>query len=149
MEPGVFMVRWNGRLSSLPGTSLVARNVTPTVCSPAFTGIRWRGFAVAGGVGDFLVPIEQLHALAIDGDFELLALDAAEDGLEVTGDAFDLEGIFAVGGELILDQDAAASSERQPFNVIVLRGVGGHFEDGLRGCRHIADRQAADLSGSR
>ena len=34
------MVRWNGRFNSLPGMSLVARNVTPTVCRPALTGIR-------------------------------------------------------------------------------------------------------------
>ena len=40
MEPGVFIVRWKGRFNSLPGTSFVARNATPTVCRPAFTGMR-------------------------------------------------------------------------------------------------------------
>ena len=60
-----------------------------------------------------------------------------------------LNDIFAVGRELILDQDAAAGSERQPLDVIVLRGVRGHVEDGLRRRRHIANRQTADLSRSR
>ncbi len=109
----------------------------------------WRRAAVAGRVRDFLVPIEQLHPLAVDRDLELLALDAAQDRLEVTGDALHLEGILAVGRELILDQDAAAGSERQPLDVIVLRGVRGHVEHGLRRSRHIANRQTADLSRSR
>ena len=38
-----------------------------------------------------LIPIEQLHPLAVDSDLELLALDAAQNSLEVTRDAFDLE----------------------------------------------------------
>src|SRR5262249_22113836 len=62
--------------------------------------------AVAGGVRDFFIPIEQLHAFAIDGDFELLALHPAEHSLKITGDAFDLERIFAIGRELILNEDA-------------------------------------------
>ena len=36
----MFIVRWNGLFNSLPGISLVAMNVTPTWCRPAFTGIR-------------------------------------------------------------------------------------------------------------
>ena len=34
-----------------------------------------RGLAVARRALDLLVPVEQLHALAVDGDFELLARD--------------------------------------------------------------------------
>ena len=102
IEPGVFIVRWNGWFSSLPGTSLVARNVTPTVCSPALTGMRGVALPLPRRVRDFLIPIEQLHALAIDRDFELLALDAAEDRLEVTGDALDLEGYSPSAGNSYL-----------------------------------------------
>ena len=39
IEPGVFIVRWKGRFNSVPGMSLVARKVTPTVCRPALIGI--------------------------------------------------------------------------------------------------------------
>src|SRR4029079_8878783 len=90
-----------------------------------------RRLAVTGGVRDFLIPIEELHPRAVDRYLKLLALDAAQDCLEVTRDALDLEGVFAVGRELILDQDAPAGSERQSFDVIVLRGAGEHLEDGL------------------
>jgi hypothetical protein len=38
-----------------------------------------RGPADAGRPLDLLVPVEQLHALAIDRDLELLARDLAED----------------------------------------------------------------------
>ena len=80
--------------------------------------------AVAGRVRDLLVPVEQLHPLAVDRDLELLALDLPEHRLEVAGDALHLERVFAVGRELVLDQHAAARAERQPFDVIVLRRVG-------------------------
>ena len=74
----MFIVRWNGWFSSVPGRSLVARNVTPTVCSPALIGMRGVAPPLPVVFGDLLVPVEQLHALAVDGDLELLALDAAE-----------------------------------------------------------------------
>ena len=95
----MFIVRWNGLFSSLPGTSLVARKVTPTVCRPALTGMRGVARPLPVVFAISLIPIEQLHPLAVDRDFELLALDAAQDRLEVARDALDLEGVFAVGRE--------------------------------------------------
>ncbi len=70
------------------------------------------GAAVACGIRDLLVPIEQFHPLAVDRDLQLLALNAAQDRLEVARDAFNLECIVAVGRELIFDQDAAAGSRK-------------------------------------
>ena len=107
------------------------------------------GAAHAGGGGNFFIPIEQLHPLTIDRDFEFLALHAAQNCLEVTGNAFHLERILAVGRELIFNQDAAARPERQPHDVVILRRIGGHFEDGLGWRRHIADGQTADFSRRR
>ena len=133
MLPGVFMVRLKRFVEFAAGHVVGGQEGHAHAVETGLNRNARRGAAVAGGVRDFLIPIEELHAFAIDGDFELLALDAAQDSLEVTGHAFDLKGVFAVGGELIFDQDAAAGSERQPFNVIVLRGVGGDFEDGLGG----------------
>ncbi len=108
-----------------------------------------RGLAVAGGVRDLLVPVEQLHALAVDRHLELFALDPAEHGLEVAGDAFHLERVLAVGRELVFDEHPAARAERQAFDVIVLRRVRRHVEHRLRRRRRLADREPADLSGRR
>ena len=75
----MFIVRWNGLFSSVPGTSLVARNVTPTRVQARLDRNRAASRSPLPVVfGDLLVPVEQLHALAVDRDFELLALDVAE-----------------------------------------------------------------------
>ena len=125
MSPGEFSVRTNGLFSSLPGASLVARNVTPTVCRPAFTGMRGVDADVPGTARpNLLVPVEQLHALAVDRDLELLALDLSQQIVEVAGDPVDLDHVLAVGRELVLDEHAAARAERQPLDVAVLRRVG-------------------------
>ena len=108
-----------------------------------------RGSPVALCAFDFLVPVEQLHALAVDRDLELLARDLTEDGREVPGDALDAECVVAVGRKLVRDQNAAARAERQAFDVVVLRGVRRDFEDFLARCVHVANREAADLARRR
>ena len=101
---------------------------------------------VAGRVRDLLVPVELRHALAVHGDDQLLAGDAAEHRLEVAGDAFHLERVLPVHRELMLDEDAAAGAERQPLDVVVLRRVGRHLEHLLRRRAHVAHREPADLA---
>ena len=49
----------------------------------------------------------------------------------------------------MLDQHPAARAEWKAFDVMVLCGVGGDVEHGLRRRAHVTDRQAADLSGGR
>ena len=99
------------------------------------------------------VPIEQLHALAVEQEFQLLAADFAERiGVAhvALADGRDLDGVVAVGGKLMLHDHSAASAEGHAFNVIVLRGV---FGDAVRwsatGVLTSPDRQAADLARGR
>src|SRR4029450_13236142 len=94
---------------------------------------------VAGRVLDLLIPVEELHALAVDRDLELFAGDLTQDCRKVSGDTFHRECVVTVGGKLILDQDAAAGSERQPFDVEVLRRVSRHIENRLRCSRDITN----------
>jgi hypothetical protein len=98
---------------------------------------------------DLLVPVEQLHALAVDRDLELLPLDLSQQVVEIAGDALHLDHVFAVGRELMLDDHAAACSERVTLDMSVLGGVGGAVVHDLRRRRHIADRRPADLAGRR
>ena len=108
-----------------------------------------RRAAVAGRVLDFLVPIEHLHPFAVDRYLELLARDLAQNSGEVAGDALYSERVFAVGRKLMLDEDAAAGSKRQPLDVGVLRRVGRHVKHSLCGSGYIANREPADLAGRR
>src|SRR5262249_2188853 len=52
---------------------------------------RRRTASRVAGVRNFSIPIEYFDALAVDRDLELLTFDLAQHGLEVTGDAFNLE----------------------------------------------------------
>src|SRR5262249_55561698 len=80
-----------------------------------------RGATIARGVGNFFIPIKKPDALAVDRDFKLLTLHSAEHRLKVSSNALHLKRILAVSRKLVLDQNAAASPEGQPFDVIVLR----------------------------
>ena len=100
-------------------------------------------------IGDFLVPVEQLHALAVHADLEHLPLDLTEDVLRIADHGNDLEDILSVRRELVLDQDSAPAPEGEPLDVVILGGAVGHLIDSLRRGRRAADRQAADLSRRR
>src|ERR1035438_8831943 len=73
-----------------------------------------------------LVPVEQLDSLTVEKEFELLAGDLTE-GAGVAHVAFadggDLDGIVAIGGELMLHDHAAAGGQKHALNVLVLRGI--------------------------
>ena len=105
--------------------------------------------AVALLVADLFVPVVQVHALAVDRDFELLAFDVPEHLREIARHSLDGEVVLPVGRELVLDQHAAPRAERQPFDMGVLRGVDRHVERGERRGGFGADREAADVSGGR
>ena len=94
------MVRWNGRFSSVAGHVVGREERDADRVQARLDRDARRRAAVAGRVRDLLVPVEQLHPLAVDRHLELLALDAAEHRLEVAGDALDLERVLAVGREL-------------------------------------------------
>ena len=106
-----------------------------------------------GGAGRHgLVPVEQAGALAVDQDFEFFAGHVAERAAVPHVAALHrghLEGVLAVGGELMAREQSAARAERQPLDVVVLRGVLGHLIHRLARRRYVAHRQAADLSRRR
>src|SRR5439155_14417481 len=59
---------------------------------------------LSGAAGtDLLVPVEELDALAVDRDLQLLALDLPQQVLELTRNALDLDDVVAVGRELVID----------------------------------------------
>ena len=84
--------------------------------------------------------------LAVEGDFEIVRrLQPAND---VDGFPIQLRAdhVFAVDGEVVPQEDAAARADRQPLDVVVLRQVAADAERFLgRPDLRIADRQAADL----
>ena len=59
--------------------------------------------------------LEEMRALAVDRDLELLAWDEAADA-----EVLDRELVFAVGRELVVHEHPAARAERQPLDVVVL-----------------------------
>ncbi len=142
-------MRTNDRFRPVSGRSLVAMNVTPILWKPALIGISGVRPPLPSFGADLFVPVEQVHACAVDRDLELLALHVAEHGREVAGHALHREHVVAVGRELVLDQHAAARAERQPFDVTVLRGVVRRVEHGQRRRGLGADGQTADLAGRR
>jgi len=104
--------------------------------------------AVALFVCNLRIPVEQVQAFAVDRHFQLFFGDLAQDPREVAGDAFHRERVLAVGGELILDQHAAACSKRQTFDAVILRGVDRHIKDNLTRLGFATHRETADLACS-
>ena len=114
---------------------------------------RRSGHAGARRPHHLLVPVEQVHLLAVDRHRQPLAQDLTERVVRLAHVAFedrnDLELVVTVGRKLVLDQDAAARAERQPLDVVVLRGVVGYVELDERGRGIRRHRQAADLARRR
>ena len=121
---------------------------SPMVRAPAFTVTRTSFLSLLVDSGTSVPMLEQLHALAVDGDFELFvfavaAVEAADAGAHRDpGDE-----IFAVGREVMMDQHAAARAERQAVDVIFLRIVFADVVDLAGRLGFMAEREAADFSG--
>ena len=108
------------------------------------------GFVVKGVERDVFTraDLEQLQALAVEGDFELLVFAvAAEQGAHGGADYLEGNGILAVGREIMMDQHSAAGSEGQAFDVIFLRVVLANVIHLAGGSGVVAEREAADLRG--
>ena len=138
-----------------PLLSTARRSAAATTRSAPYA--RRRRSALATAVGRrrtepaAALPVDQLQALAVEQDFELLARYGSEAGRRhvVAENRRHRHRVLAGGGEEVLDEDAAARAERQPFDVIVLRRVfrrAVHLQVRRRG---LADRQAADLARRR
>ena len=70
--------------------------------------------------------LSEMHALAVDADLELvLVLEAAHRG-EVGPIQLHLQEILPIEGKRWRHQESADGSERQSFDVLVLRGVLAH-----------------------
>src|SRR5262249_15415174 len=109
----------------------------------------WSRASNAGCVRNYPIPITQFHALTVARDLQLLAFDLTKDSLEVAGHAFHAECIFTVCRKLVSDEHAAASSEGESLDVVVLRRIRRGFKHGLGRRRDVANRQPADFSRSR
>ena len=93
------------------------------LCGPALT---WMGGVFMPSLASVIrgVDVDDGDARAVDGDFDLLAfaLILSEEGAGGGVVEADLENVFAIGGEIVDDGDAAARSERRAFDVARLRG---------------------------
>ena len=97
---------------------------------------------------DFSVPIVQLDPLTVDQQFQLLVLDLAESPIVVHQalvDRVDLEDVIAVGGKLVVADQASAGAEGHAFDVIVLRAVFRNAANLGCGLIGVAHGQVADL----
>ena len=139
----------NGRFISVSGRSLVARKRDSDGMKAGLN--RYRRASAAGAFGGryFPIPIEQVYPLAIDCDLELFPCNIAENTSEVARHALDREDVFAVGRKLVFEEQAAAGTERESFDVVVLRGVQGRVEYLQRGSGFAPDCKTADLSRGR
>ena len=93
------------------------------------------------------VPVHESQSITVEQDFEPLAGDRPEAGRRhvVAEDRRDRDRVFAVRREQMVDEQAAARAERQPFDVIVLRRVLARPVDHQRRVFRAAEREAADL----
>ena len=92
----------------------------------------------------------QMHALAVDGEFELMVVFEPAHDAQVRAEQPDREGVLAVERQRRLRENAADGADRQPFDVRVLRRVLADAERLPRRLRFgIADRQRGDLVGRR
>ena len=95
------------------------------------------------GIGP-LADRQQRDPLAVDGDLEVVRLDAQRPVRQ------DLEDVLRVLGEVVVDHHPAAGAERQPLHAAVLPQVGGDPERLGRRRRHRRrHREAADLARRR
>ena len=97
------------------------------------------------------LPIHQLEPFAVEQNLELLARHRPESGRRhvVAENRRHGHCVLAVGGEDMLDDHAAASTEGKSFDVIVLRGVLGCAIDDQSRLRRLADCEPADFAGRR
>ena len=91
------------------------------------------------------------HALAVDADLELVRPlepgHVADDVLQQV----DAEVVVGIEREVVVDDDAAARAERQPFDVIALRAIGRHPVHRARPARRVGSptASAGDLARRR
>ena len=75
--------------------------------------------------------------------------DGERDRLANGRDALHRERVFTIGGKLMANEHAAASSEREPFDAVILCGVRRYVENDLFSLGLETKRQAADFARSR
>ena len=87
---------------------------------------------------------EEMRPFSVDGELELLAGNVAADA-----EVLDRELVVAIGREVMPHQHPASGAERQPFEMLILRGIArrkvGRFGRRLP----VADRHARHSRGGR
>src|SRR5262249_42139376 len=93
------------------------------------------------------LPIHQRDSLTIQQYFQLFAGYGTKTGWRhvVPEDRCNGDLILTIGRKNMLLKHSAASTERQPFDVVILGRVFGRSVDGQRRCRGLANRQTADF----
>jgi hypothetical protein len=103
--------------------------------------------ALGRGRASAAIPIHERQPLGVEEELDLLARYRPEPdrGHVVPEDRRDRNRVVAVGGKQVLDEQAAARAERQPFDVIVLRSILARAVDDERRLLRFADCEPADL----
>ena len=122
------------------GRKFVARNVAATVREPALIGtVTSRMPSPWSPAIPWLRPtpwyLNRCARSPSTMQLQLLARDVRADA-----EVLDRELVLAVGREIVAHQHAAARAERQPLDVVVLRGVAGREVGGLDRRLPVADR---------
>ena len=124
---------------------------SPVPALPVPRRARCAGATAATAVGRRVpattLPVHDPETLAVEQHLDPLAWHRAESGRRhvVAEDRRDRERVLAVRGERVRHQHAAARAERQPLDVIVLRGVFTRAIDDERRLLRISHREPADL----
>ena len=107
-------------------------NVTPTIRGPAFTKARFLSrSSILSAVADiarsdaavvFLAAdLRHEHAFAVDADLDLVRELQAGQVADDVAEKLDAELVLGILREVVLEEQAAASAERQSLDVILLR----------------------------
>jgi hypothetical protein len=122
-----------------------------TSCGPRVDLVgRGRHVRVGHRVVLFAADLRQEHALAIDGDLELMRpLEARHVANDVPHEEH-VEFVLCVEREVVTDLEPAARAERQTFDMHALSEIGRRAVDVRHGGRAgIADGQRRDLGRRR
>ena len=120
---------------------------------PGFDGDAEGEFAVGGFVvGGFggLADGEELKALAVHHQFDLMFFGEAFDAFVAVAGEAELDEVFAIDGEVVVEDGSAAGASGEVGEEVLLGQVGRGDEDvAAGGAGRVTDGEAGDAGGGR
>ena len=92
----------------------------------------------------------QFQADTVHGDFDIVRILHSAHEIERVPPQPDLERVFAIEREIVLNENSASGARRQSLDVLILGEIRPHAIDRCRGrYMKVADGRAADVPGGR